>query len=120
MISYPTTLPCPTTKAKMKGGETFLRVKFAFSTRQRPLPTSDYALSALFVCVSDDQMTEFRKFYHDSLISGVRSFEADWLIEGSRTIKEFRFSKIYTVIPRGAGLYEIAAEFDMLTNIKDI
>ncbi len=120
MIAYPTTLPCPTVRATQKGGDTFIRSEFGFSMRQRALPTSTYTLSAMIFITSKEQMHEFKDFYHKSLVGGVRKFTADWDIEGSSVDKTFRFSEIYEVLPRGAGLYEVSAKFDMLTNIKDI
>ena len=119
-MTYPTTLPCPSLPAAQGSGESFLRTEFEFDTRQRGIPFASYTLEAIFFCTSDAQMAAFRSFFHTGLLSGSRPFDADWVIEGSFIMKQFRFSQPYKVAPQGEGQYTIKAVFDMLTPIKDL
>ncbi len=117
---YPTTLPCPSLPATQSGASPFLRTDFEFAIRQRGLPFSGYTLEAVFLCNSDAQMAEFRRFFYTDLIDGTKRFDADWIIEGSTALKQFRFSAPYKTTPLGSGSYSVKASFDMLTPIKDI
>ncbi len=120
MIRYPSTLPCPTVKAGMAGGPTFVRAEFDFDIRQRAIPSSTYTYEVVFMMKTREQMKEFKDFYHKELFSGVEVFIADWEIEGSLSDKKFRFAATYKTTPLGSGLYSVGASFDMITNIKDI
>ena len=120
-INYPNTLPCPTLAGNaMSGGRTFLRSQFEYSTRQRGTFCNDYMLSFNFVAKDAAQMLDFKNFYYQTLNNGSKSFLADWEIEGSVSIKEFRFSSTYAVVNMGKSIYKITASFEMLTKVKDI
>jgi len=120
-IDYPAELPCPITEGnRMNGGSTFYRSKFDFATRQRPGIDEDYILSFNFVAPTKEKMVAFKTFYYTTLNSGALSFNATWEVEGSVVSKEFRFSKRYSSSSMGAGLYSIAAEFELMTPIEDL
>ena len=120
-IIYPISLPCPMLAGnKMQGGQTFLRSTFDHSIRHRKSYCASYDVSFQFTAINAAQMVDFKKFYYTTLGNGVKSFLADWEIEGDTTQKEFRFSDIYSVSSIGKSIYRVSARFEMLTNIKDL
>jgi len=120
MIDYPVTLPCPLLAGnRMQGGRTFLRSNFEYATRQRQTFCNDYMVKFAFVC-DKAQMKEFKDFYYNTLTNGVSVFSADWLIEGIDGVKEFRFASTYSVKALYVDAWEVVAEFQMITKIKDL
>ena len=120
-ITYPSTLPCAQLQGnKMQGGRTFLRSEFDSNIRQRKQYCSQYEVQYSFFIESKAQMIEFKNFYYTTLDNGVKKFNADWEIEGSDIMKEFRFSKTYQATAIGEGQYAVTAIFDMLTPIKSL
>ena len=120
MVDFPTTLPSPSLDGNsMQGGETFLRSKFEFATRQRATYCQDYYITRSFQFTSAE-MNILKDFYYDDLANGVKSFNADWEIEGISGVKEFRFSKRYQSKIIRAGLYQVSATFELITKIKGL
>ena len=119
-IIYPISLPCPNLAGnKMQGGDTFKRSIFDHAIRQRKSYCGSYELSYQFTTINAAQMQDFTKFYYETLGNGVKSFIADWEVEGNIVQKEFRFSSIYSATSIGKSIYRISANFELITNIKD-
>lgn len=120
-ILYPSSLPCPMVAGNnMQGGNTFLRSNFDHSIRQRKSYCADYAITFTFTSANASEMMAFKDFYYSTLGNGVKSFLADWEVEGNSTQKEFRFSDIYNAKSIGKSIYRITAKFQMITNIKGL
>jgi len=121
MLSFPSTLPSPSLERNaMQGGETFDRSDFEFATRQRATYCSDYYVNYSFQFKSSALMELFKDFYYDGLANGVRTFNADWEIEGISGVKQFRFAKRYSTKIIRVGLYEVSARFELVNKIKDL
>lgn len=121
MLDYPITLPSPSLSGNSsQGGETILRSKFEFATRQRATFCGDYYVNRSFLFKTSALMKEFKDFYYTGLFNGSRSFNADWEIEGITGVKEFRFAKMYSVKNLTDGIYEVSASFELVTKIKDL
>ena len=121
MINYPATLPSPLLSGNAsQGGDTFIRSKFDYNTRQRATFCGDYSVKFSFVAETSIAMKAFKDFYYSILFNGQKSFFADWEVEGISGVKEFRFLKTYSVSGLGVGVYSISADFEMITKISDL
>jgi len=103
----------------MMGGETFLRSKFDYSTRQRAIYNQDYLLEFSFMANTATMMKAFKDFYYTSLNRGALSFNADWEVEGETGLKEFRFTSRYIATSLSGGSYKIQCQFEMLSPIAN-
>ena len=119
--NYPAELPCPSLAGNTYSpGDTFIRSEFDYAIRQRKQYCGQYGVGFTFILQSRLLMQAFNSFYYNELNSGVRSFNADWEVEGFDGAKEFRFSSVYQTTALGAGKYQVVASFDLLTSIKDL
>ena len=119
--NYPTGLPCPNLAGNNHGaGDTFIRSKFYYAIRQRKQYCSQYGIGFTFIIGTRELMKAWKDFYYTDLNNGVKSFSADWEVEGIGGLKEFRFSSVYQPTALGSGRFQVSATFDLLTSIKDL
>ena len=120
-VVYPSTLPCPLLEGhSYRAGDTFLRSQFDYDIRERPTCTKQYEVGFTFLIEGAATMKAFRDFYYVDCLRGTKIFTADWKIEESEVVKEFRFAAPYTVVALGNNNYKVTAVFDMITNIETL
>ncbi len=121
VVDYPSTLPCARLAGNVyQSGRTALRSEFDYGIRVRKQYCAQYQVGFTFIMSSNDQMKAWKDFYYNTLNSGVKTFNADFEIEGISGTKEFRFADVYTPTALGAGKFQVSASFDLLTSIKDL
>jgi len=121
LIDYPSNLPCPNLSGNSpKPGSVAYISEFDIGIRKRKRYCGTYQIGLVFIMRSKTQMQEWKNFFYTTLNSGVKTFNADFEIEGNTDIKEFRFFDGYEPIALGAGKFRVTATFDMLTSIKDL
>ncbi len=121
LIDYPSTLPCHNLAGQSSDPASVAYIsEFDIGIRKRKRYCGTYQISYTFVMKSKAQMQEWRDFFYNTLNNGVKTFNADFEVEGNIGFKEFRFFDGYEPVALGTGKFRVTATFDMLTSIKDL
>lgn len=119
MIEYPTSLPKPLISGHSQNpSSNFFRTEMDYASKHRAKYKGLYFLNLAFYVPIATSIT-WSNFFHNTLADGVKSFHAEWEVQGLTQLYEFRFTEAPKFKPTATG-YNITVKAELLTDIYEL